>query len=137
MKSEDLTKKLCTNILLRLDKVQLKLSAKLSDFCRLCEDVEELESIDNILCHCPRLKERRFKWIARRFIDELHDILDISFEITKGLVTRLSCAFFISIYFFFSGIPLFCSEVFYSQVFLSSDLLIHIYIFFYSLTTFL
>ena len=26
------------------------------DFCRLCEDVEELETVEHIMCHCPRLQ---------------------------------------------------------------------------------
>ncbi|KNC24727.1 hypothetical protein FF38_05433 [Lucilia cuprina] len=46
------------------------------DFCRLCEDEEELETVEHILCHCPRLQSLRLKWLAKGFHDELGDLID-------------------------------------------------------------
>lgn len=64
-----------TNILLGLDKFQLRLLigaitghcmiGKLEYLIFVCKDVEELKTIDNVVCHCPRLNECILKWLSR------------------------------------------------------------------------
>ncbi|XP_037826889.1 uncharacterized protein LOC119614856 [Lucilia sericata] len=56
------------------------------DFCRLCEDEEELETVEHILCHCPRLQSLRLKWLGKGFHDELGDVAGCNLGDIMGFI---------------------------------------------------
>ncbi|KAI8119285.1 hypothetical protein CVS40_9192 [Lucilia cuprina] len=56
------------------------------DFCRLCEDEEELETVEHILCHCPRLQSLRLKWLGKSFHDELGDVAGCNLGDIMGFI---------------------------------------------------
>lgn len=37
------------------------------DFCRLRHDEEKLETIEHIVCYCPKLGKLRFKWLGTQY----------------------------------------------------------------------
>lgn len=37
------------------------------DLCRLCQDVEELKTVEQIVCHCTRLINLRLKLLGTQF----------------------------------------------------------------------
>lgn len=55
----------------------------------LCEDVEEYESVDHLLCHWPRAHEHRLKLLDNQFIEELDTISGISNENIIGHVMEM------------------------------------------------
>ena len=44
------------------------------DFCRLCEEEDETETVEHIICHCPRLCNLRVRWLGSQFHDTLNEI---------------------------------------------------------------
>ncbi|XP_046802053.1 uncharacterized protein LOC124418763 [Lucilia cuprina] len=50
------------------------------EFCRLCEDEEELETVDHILCDCPGAQSLRRKWLGKTFHDDLVDVARCSLD---------------------------------------------------------
>ncbi|XP_055856174.1 uncharacterized protein LOC129919340 [Episyrphus balteatus] len=47
------------------------------DFCRSCQDVEEIESIKHLLCECPNLQTNRLRFFGTRFVEELDDLAQV------------------------------------------------------------
>ena len=45
-----------------------------SNFCRMCDDVEELETMEHILCHCVGLQRVRLKWFGSQTLYELDEV---------------------------------------------------------------
>ena len=45
-----------------------------TDLCRSCDDVEELETVELILCHCVGLQRRRLKWFGSHTLHELDEV---------------------------------------------------------------
>lgn len=56
------------------------------DLCRLCDDTEEIKTVEQILCHCPRLQNSRLRWLASRFVGELGDVSGCVLENLVGFV---------------------------------------------------
>ena len=54
-----------------------------SDFCRTCDDIEELETVEHILCHCVGLQRNRLKWFGSHTLHELGEVNG------KGLVNLI------------------------------------------------
>lgn len=55
-----------------------------SDLCRFCENREEIEPVENILC--PRLQISSYSWPGSRFLDELGDVSGSRLENSMGFV---------------------------------------------------
>lgn len=47
-----------------IEKVYVKYDVSASDFCRLCADVDELESIEHSLCYCLKFQKRGMRWLG-------------------------------------------------------------------------
>ena len=73
--------------------MRIKWDAMASESCRLCEEADELESIEHILCHCPALQRRRQRWFGCQFLDELSDIREQSLDNIRGFVLGLDWLF--------------------------------------------
>lgn len=52
----------------------------LADVCRLFENPEELETVELILRHCPRLQNSNLGWLDSKFLSELGDVSDCGLE---------------------------------------------------------
>ena len=76
-----------------LGAMRIKWDAMASDSCRLCEEVDELESIEHILCHCPALQRRRQRSFGRQFLDGLDDIREQSLDNIRSFVSDLDWLF--------------------------------------------
>ncbi|XP_055857796.1 uncharacterized protein LOC129920526 [Episyrphus balteatus] len=48
------------------------------DFCRSCQDEEEIESIKHLLCDCPNLQTNRLRYFGKRFVGQLDDLEQVS-----------------------------------------------------------
>ena len=57
-----------------------------SGLCRMCEDNEEIETVEHILCHCPCLQRSRQKWLGSRFVDELDSLSEMDMSSLIGFV---------------------------------------------------
>ena len=60
------------------------------DYCRLCEDEEEVETIEHILCKCPSLISRRHKQFGCYEIDNLVFFSKIDPNLILGFVKKLT-----------------------------------------------
>ena len=49
-----------------------------NDYCRICHDIEEEESITHLLCGCPALENSRQCILGRLRYDDLRDLSDIA-----------------------------------------------------------
>ena len=54
-----------------LGNMMSKLNIGTTDFCRSCDDVDELETV---LCHCVGLQRRRLKWFGSHTLHELDEV---------------------------------------------------------------
>lgn len=48
-----------------------------NDFCRSCQDEEELESTEHFLCGCPALSRNRLKFLGSALLCDLSDLSEI------------------------------------------------------------
>lgn len=55
-----------------------RMGFSVTDYCRSCGDEEEEETIEHFLCECPGLKERRLRFLGRRFFDDLDSLREVS-----------------------------------------------------------
>ncbi|KAL7725810.1 hypothetical protein ACLKA6_017640 [Drosophila palustris] len=50
------------------------------DFCRSCGDVEEMESVQHLLCDCPALQRRRNRFLGKPFFVDLGSLANVRLE---------------------------------------------------------
>jgi ribonuclease HI len=53
-----------------------KLRLPYNDFCRSCQNEDELESTEHFLCNCPALSWSRLKFLGSAFLCDLSDLSD-------------------------------------------------------------
>ena len=46
-----------------------------SDYCRVCSDEEELETVEHFFCNCPAVGRLRLKTFDRGFCEGLNSML--------------------------------------------------------------
>ena len=51
-----------------------RLGIPANDYCRSCNDEEEIESITHLLCECPAIQERRLSTMGARFFENLGEV---------------------------------------------------------------
>ncbi|XP_065357818.1 uncharacterized protein LOC135951979 [Calliphora vicina] len=63
------------------------------DFCRVCGDAEELETVEHIMCNCPMLQGHRLRWLGNRFLDELGSVAGCKLSIILGFIKGIGWLF--------------------------------------------
>lgn len=58
-----------------------RMGAPFHDYCRSCQDVDEEENVEHLLCRCMALGRRRFQFLGLYFLDNITEVADI--KLTK------------------------------------------------------
>ena len=60
------------------------------DYCRVCCDEEELETVEHLLCNCQVLSKLRFRTLGRDFFKNLNSVPRADIKALHRFISSLS-----------------------------------------------